>query len=339
MAKDLCFAWFLMMKNCDRIFDPQIPRLDCQRGVPDTEVPRLTDFLTRELDELHSQSEEPPACPVCLGIRTSLSRKGKPQATGGAALPVFRCFDCSSTFRRTTATPFHSVCRHDLIPDFFRLLSQQKSFGLASRELGVDWRLLARWTRRTREWLLQIDPAGYWESYVRLGVAPVLRGYACPQCGSSTQMTHQAFSNRSDSCDRRQFRCKACGCFAILEAGSDRLISRRRRPKITPLVPEIIARNKAGEKIATIARSLGICHHTASKIIKQQHAIARGENPSAAGSPGRKATFFLSSNIIADVQRRRDGGERLHAIARSLNLPYQPLYRLIAREQAKDSSG
>jgi transposase-like protein len=307
--------------------------------VPDTEVPRLTDFLIRELAELYSQSEEPQACPVCQGIRTCLSRKGKPKDSGGAALPVFRCFDCRSAFRRTTATPFHSICRHDLIPDFFRLLSQQKSFRLASRELGVNWRLLARWTRRTREWLLQIDPAGYWESYVRLGVAPILRGYACPQCGSSTQMAHQAFSNRSDSCDRRQFRCKACGCFAILEAGSDRLISRRQRPKIIALVPEIIARNTAGEKIASIARSLGICHHTASKIIKQQHAIARGESLPAAGSPGRKATFFLPGDVIADVQRRRDGGERLHAIARSLNLPYHPLYRLMAREQAKNNSG
>jgi len=88
---------------------------------PDTEDRELTAYLTREFDELYTQSLRPIACPYCDSRHTMVA--GKPHAK--MSIPRFICTACKRTFNRLTGTPLARLRNSVQMPAFIRLLSQQ----------------------------------------------------------------------------------------------------------------------------------------------------------------------------------------------------------------------
>ncbi|MBB6305537.1 DUF746 domain-containing protein [Rhizobium leucaenae] len=191
-----------------RVFDPMLPRTGQYRSIPDTEDKAFSVWLQGQFDEIYSSSETPPLCPHCQSGQTVLATRA---AHPKPVLPVFRCIACDVHFRRTTGTPLWALKFHNL-PQFIGLLSQQRPVTEAAVILGVKPVTVSRWIRRTREWILQLDPSGHWDSKVRLGME-IRPDIACPNCGEADRMHYRGFA--SDTGDRF-CRCDACGQFARL---------------------------------------------------------------------------------------------------------------------------
>ena len=198
-----------------RVFDPMMPRVGHYRPIPDTEDKAFSGWLQGQFDEIFSSSEEPPRCPHCRSDETVLSARA---AHPRPVLPVFRCVACEVHFRRTTGTPLSGLKLHNL-PHFVGLLSQQRPVTDAATILGVKPVTVTRWIRRTRQWILHLDPSGHWDAKVRLGME-IRPDIACPCCGETDRMHYRGFA--SDSGDRL-CRCGACGHFCRL---SDELRAR-----------------------------------------------------------------------------------------------------------------
>jgi transposase-like protein len=191
-----------------RVFDPMMPRMGHYRPIPDTEDKAFSDWLQSQLDEIFSLSEEPPRCPHCQGDETVLATRA---AHPKPVLPVFRCVSCDVHFRRTTGTPLSGLKFHNL-PQFIALLSQQRPVTDAAAILDVKAATVTRWIKRMRQWILHLDPTGYWEAKVRLGME-IRPDIGCPHCGVADHMHYRGFA--SDTGDRL-CRCDACGRFSRL---------------------------------------------------------------------------------------------------------------------------
>jgi transposase-like protein len=308
-----------------RRFDPLVPRIDCARGVPDTEDPALTQFLEAELADILSLSETPPACPKCQSTATRLTHHSQ---TASGRLPAFQCWTCKTCFSRTTGTPLSQINRRDRLPGFIRLLSQQKSLLLAGRELGASARLVARWTRNFRAWLLTIDPSGHWEAKVRLGIAPPLDDAVCQQCRATGTLIHHGFGNRRRDDPTRQLRCHSCGSFLLIEPRAPTVTPRPRRQRVAPLEPKILALKAAGASVAAIALELGLNQATIRTVIRHRSALARGEVIVPRRPPGRRP-LELADTVLADIRARFTAGESLYAIAATHGLTYATVYRRV----------
>lgn len=191
-----------------RTFDPMMPRMGHYRPIPDTEDKVFSGWLQGQFDELFSSSEAPPRCPHCQGGETVLATRA---AHPRPVLPVFRCISCDVHFRRTTGTPISNL-KFQNLEQFIRLLSQQRPVTEAAAILGVKPATVTRWIKRTRQWILELDPTGQWESRVRLGME-IRPDIACPHCGVADRMHYRGFA--ADTGDR-QCRCDACGHFCRL---------------------------------------------------------------------------------------------------------------------------
>jgi hypothetical protein len=102
---------------------------------------------------------------------------------------------------------------------FAAMLSQQIPYAAAAEKLDLYPMVVSRWTRRMRAWLLQLDPTGYWEAKVRLGVLPPAPVAKCPSCGHTGPVTFLGFipAERVHGERMRQCRCGACrGVFRFL---------------------------------------------------------------------------------------------------------------------------
>ncbi|KXF78012.1 hypothetical protein ATN84_24705 [Paramesorhizobium deserti] len=198
------------MKSPKRQFDPTVPLFARSTPLPDTEDPELTRFLEGRFEELLSLSETPPPCPRCQGSHTVLSSRA---AHPRPALPVFRCLSCDMHFRRTTGTPIAGLKLHQpWFKDFLRLLSQQRPNNDAARILGVKAVTVARYVKRLRQWLLELDPSGYWEAKVRLGME-IRPDAACPYCHARQSLHYRGF--KADD-GERQCHCDQCGRYVRL---------------------------------------------------------------------------------------------------------------------------
>ncbi|MGG6898165.1 DUF746 domain-containing protein [Rhizobium sp. BR 315] len=191
-----------------RVFDPMLPLVGHYRPIPDTEDEALTAWLQGQFDEILSHWEAPPRCPHCQGGETVLATRA---AHPKPVIPVFRCLDCDVHFRRTTGTPLSGL-KFQKLPQFIRLLSQQRPVTDAADVLGVKAVTVVRWIKRTRQWMLQLDPTGHWEAKVRLGME-IRPEITCPHCGAVDRMHYRGFD--ADTGERR-CRCDACGYYRRL---------------------------------------------------------------------------------------------------------------------------
>ncbi|WP_432207593.1 DUF746 domain-containing protein [Burkholderia stagnalis] len=55
------------------------------------------------------------------------------------------------------------------------MLGWRERFGAAASELDVGHKVVRRWVRAWRQWLILLDPSGEMEARVRLGVPPLQR--------------------------------------------------------------------------------------------------------------------------------------------------------------------
>ncbi|WP_234908474.1 DUF746 domain-containing protein [Rhizobium rhizogenes] len=95
---------------------------------------------------------------------------------------------------------------------FVRLLSQQRPVTDAAAILSVKAVTVTRWIKRMRQWILHLDPTGYWEAKVRLGME-IRPDIGCQHCGVADHMHYRGFV--SDTGDRL-CRCDACRRFSRL---------------------------------------------------------------------------------------------------------------------------
>ncbi|KAB2719217.1 DUF746 domain-containing protein [Brucella intermedia] len=204
------------MSDCKRHFDPMVPRFERKRMLPDTEDAELTAFLEREIADIHSLSGTPPRCPHCEGGNTVLAtRAAKPKP----ALPVFRCLACDVHFRRTTGTAIAGLRVHQpWFRTFLKLLSQQRPANDAARILGTKAVTVVRYVQRFRQWLLELDPPGYFEAKVRLGLE-IRPDIACPSCQAMQSVRYRGFHPLTG---QRRCWCDQCGCHFRLDLETGR---------------------------------------------------------------------------------------------------------------------
>jgi transposase-like protein len=186
-----------------------VPLRESARPFPDTEDKAFSIWLGAQFDEILSLSETPvPSCPHCGGDQTMLAARPNPPHSH---LPTFRCLVCRVNFRRTKGTPLSGLKFRNL-NQFIRLLSQQRPISDAARALEVEEMTVTRWVKRVREWILQLDPSGHWETRVRLGME-ILPDLVCPRCGANGTMHYRGFKRTTDE---RNCSCHACGYFREL---------------------------------------------------------------------------------------------------------------------------
>ncbi|WP_158229210.1 DUF746 domain-containing protein [Collimonas sp. PA-H2] len=191
-------------------------------GFPDSEDKTLTVYLEQALAEVYSKNLHPPACPHCFSRRTILA--ARPRAN--EPKPSFFCKTCDRRFNRLTGTPLARLRYAELMPAFFRLLSQQLPYEDAARRLNVYVPLIRNWAKKIRQWLLQLDPSGEWEAKVRLGIKlrPHLR---CPRCDVPGE---KRFFGR-DAVHGRKLLCPACNTsFSVKDA--ERLLQQKVRLEV-----------------------------------------------------------------------------------------------------------
>jgi len=195
-----------------RQFDHNVPMYLHDQAPAEMEDRELTAYLERELDDLLSLSETPPVCPHCNQNDVVLAmRAAKPKP----ALPVFRCLSCDVHFRRTTGTPLHGLKVHNSwFGEFLKLLSQQRTLACAAETLNTKAVTVKRYTERLRQWLLQLDPTGYYESRVRLGME-IRPDVHCPYCHRTNVLRYRGFS--SDNGERRCV-CDSCNRWVRLDS-------------------------------------------------------------------------------------------------------------------------
>ncbi|AMP15472.1 DUF746 domain-containing protein [Collimonas pratensis] len=184
---------------------------------PDSEDHELTAYLIQAYAEAHSTSLRPPTCPHCFSRRTTLGFRPRP----GESKPGFHCKTCDKRFNRLTGTPLARLRHATLMPEFFRLLSQQLPYEEAARRLDVFVPTIRNWAKKIRLWLLQLDPSGEWEAKARLGIKlrPRLR---CPRCGDDGEK--RFFGQDVDL--GRKLLCLAChSTFSVADA--ERLVQQK----------------------------------------------------------------------------------------------------------------
>lgn len=188
-----------------RQLDHSLPILDRGQDIPRHEDPALTAFLQRHIDEVLSKDPTPPPCHHCGSHQVVLRYRGRPPN----GIPYFNCRHCGKGFNRRTGTALQSFLRCDKLEAFLPLLSQQRSIANASERLGVSHRMLSRWVRVFRQWLLRLDPSGEWEAKVKLGIRPELPALECPRCGNREHFFRLGFVDGRHQ-GKRMFQCKAC---------------------------------------------------------------------------------------------------------------------------------
>ncbi|WP_429440939.1 DUF746 domain-containing protein [Paraburkholderia sp. GAS33] len=181
-------------------------------ALPDTEDTDLTEFVQAHLAEVFSLSENPPACGHCGDRHTRFRRSAGPRKL---RLPAFVCQTCKRQFNRLTGTPLANIGKRApacTLMTFTAMLSQQMPYAAAAEKCGLQVVLVSRWARRMRTWLLQLDPTGYWEAKVRLGVRPPDPVIRCPSCGHTGPVTLLGFvpPARAAGEHMRQCRCGLC---------------------------------------------------------------------------------------------------------------------------------
>ena len=98
----------------------------------------------------------------------------------------------------------------------------------AADAIGVKAVTVARWIKRMRHWILELDPTGHWEAKVRLGME-IRPEIPCPRCGAADRMHYRGFDAETGE---RRCRCDACGYYRrlsdlIREQGSDFVLEQR----------------------------------------------------------------------------------------------------------------
>lgn len=203
------------MASSRRKFDPRVPLYTKgRRPIPETEDRALTAFVLRALHEARSTSESPPQCPHCGSRETLLAVR----VHARLPRPTFLCRQCRRRYNRLTGTPLARLRHEQKLMEFARLLSQQISYAQAAERLEVDYSAIANWTARFRQWLLQLDPTGAWESRVRIGVKPK-PDVPCPRCGVREVRFH-GFDSQSGE---RRLSCSICNAVFQLRVVADAL--------------------------------------------------------------------------------------------------------------------
>ncbi|WP_234907536.1 DUF746 domain-containing protein [Rhizobium rhizogenes] len=89
---------------------------------------------------------------------------------------------------------------------------RQRPITGAAEMIDVKAVTVIRWVKRMRQWIRQLDPSGYWEVKVRLGmeIRPVVNR---PRCGSADTVHCRGFA--SDTGERK-CRCDNCGRYCRL---------------------------------------------------------------------------------------------------------------------------
>lgn len=201
-----------------RIFNPDLPILDHKNHAPDrpeTEDKTLSTFLEEAVADVLSKHPKPiPPCPRCGGHDTCLQQLA---GVRRPLVPLFRCHYCQRSFRRSTGTPLANLRLHHvykLIP----MLSRQQPYRSAARILGVKYVTIVRHARRFQAWLLQLDPSGYWESKIRLGLVPK-PDIPCIYCGQYGSVHYRGFWTTIHEETRRYCWCDACNRTFSAESG------------------------------------------------------------------------------------------------------------------------
>ncbi|WP_175948461.1 DUF746 domain-containing protein [Burkholderia pyrrocinia] len=127
----------------------------------------LSAFLLEQVDRVLSADVTPDPCPWCGSNRTDYHPYRRP-----SGLPGFRCQACLAYFTRVSNTPLLLPSARAHARRFMTMLGWRATFGAVARELGVERKVVSRWTRAWRQWLLMLDPSGDMEAQVRLGLPP-----------------------------------------------------------------------------------------------------------------------------------------------------------------------
>ncbi|MBN3779992.1 DUF746 domain-containing protein [Burkholderia sp. Ac-20345] len=144
----------------------RLPRGTVQRS----EDVALSAFLVDQIDKVLSSDPTPVSCPWCGGDRTGYHPYRRP-----SGLPGFRCQSCLAYFTRASNTPLLLPRARMHARRFVTLLGWRDGYEAVAQELGVGHKVVRRWVRLWRQWLLLLDPSGDMEQRVRLGIPPVLR--------------------------------------------------------------------------------------------------------------------------------------------------------------------
>lgn len=201
-----------------RRFDTDLPVFKGRYAlIPDTEDRELSAFLEKRIKQIFSKKLHPVVCPHCGHRSATLRYRGKPPS----GIPYFNCNACGRGFNRRTGTALQGFREKDKLPVFIRLLSQQRPVEDAVRALDVSPAMIARWVRVFRQWLLEIDLSGYWESKVRLGIRPDIPDIECRRCGSTTGFWRYGFYYSAATGEQlsRQYRCQNCGSVNKIRIG------------------------------------------------------------------------------------------------------------------------
>ncbi|WP_406869851.1 DUF746 domain-containing protein [Paraburkholderia fungorum] len=173
----------------------------------------LTRFLKIHVDQVLSDSIEPPPCPHCGSHCTRLASAKR--AT--SPLPQFQCRACARLYSRTTRTPLANMLRKDILYGILPLLSQHRPLAHAADQLGTTPEIVKAWVRRFREWLLVLNPAGDFERRVRLGLKAPRPVLDCPHCRKQVEARPHGFKRTrklsAAELKRRLFRCTECNGF------------------------------------------------------------------------------------------------------------------------------
>ncbi|MDH7785483.1 transposase-like protein [Ochrobactrum sp. 19YEA23] len=245
----------------------------------------FVDYLLGELTDCFSLSEMSPQCPYCQNSTTYLiKRGGKPSSE----LPKFRCEACNRMFSRLTGSVFSHINRSEFLPGFIKQLPQQKSYRLAARELGCEWRLLWRWTMKLKKWLATHENGVQWTECIRLGYETM---------AASGRRTRPPIGPLEPEIMRLRFAGHAIGTIATrlglnhatvakviqhynsLSAGVD--LPPRRRPGrpltitfSTEIIREVERRRADGQKLTKIARELNLPYEPLSRQCRRARAVS-----------------------------------------------------------------
>lgn len=156
------------VRSMPKLDDVLLPPRRLPRGaVQRCEDPVLSAFLLERIDKALSLDSSPVPCPWCGGERTSYHPYRRP-----SGLPGFRCQSCLAYFTRVSNTPLLLPRAREHARRFISMLGWRESFDAAARELDVGHKVVRRWVRVWRQWLILLDPSGEMETRVRLGVPP-----------------------------------------------------------------------------------------------------------------------------------------------------------------------
>ncbi|RQZ67412.1 DUF746 domain-containing protein [Burkholderia sp. Bp9004] len=161
----------LAVRSSRKLDDVHVPMRCLPRGaVQRCEDTELSVFLLAQIDKALNSDPTPVPCPWCGGDRTSYHPYRRP-----SGLPGFRCQSCLAYFTRVSNTPLLLPRAREHARQFATMLGWRERFDAAARELDVGHKVVRRWVRAWRQWLILLDPSGEMEARVRLGVPPLPR--------------------------------------------------------------------------------------------------------------------------------------------------------------------